>query len=257
MYPEPGTGIALLDWKSQEIGVSAGLSGDVNLMDVFTAEDPYLRFAILAGAVPPDSTKESHPKERALFKRSLLALQYGCGPRTLGMNLGISLFEAEEIHKMFQKTFSTYYAWAESTWHHGVCRGELYTVNGWRRGTRYDPKRKDKTVNPLSLTNFCVQGAGADILRAAAIGVCRKGIRVISTVHDCIAIEAPLETFHRDVAITKAIMARTSEALLQIPARTDVTIAIDDRYRDPDGQVLWEEIATELSIEKPKDVVPF
>ena len=257
LYPEPGWGIAILDWKSQEIGVSAGLSGDKNLLQVFTADDPYIEFAILAGALPKGATKKSHPKQRSLFKRSLLALQYGCGPKTLGLNLGISAVEAEQIHKMFQQTFDVYHSWAESTWHHGICRGELFTINGWRRGTRYDPKRDDGSVNPLSLTNFMVQGAGADILRAAAIGIGRKGIRVISTIHDAIAIEAPLETFHQDVATTEAIMARTSKALLDIPARTDVTIAVDDRYRDEDGQKLWREIATELSIEDTKETVPF
>jgi hypothetical protein len=63
------------DWEQQEFGIAAALSGDGAMIEAYATGDPYLTFAKQAGAVPPDVTKQSHPKER--FKVCSLGVQYG------------------------------------------------------------------------------------------------------------------------------------------------------------------------------------
>ena len=47
------------------------------MKQAYASGDPYLEFAKLAGAVPPDATKKTHPEQRSLYKATVLAVNYG------------------------------------------------------------------------------------------------------------------------------------------------------------------------------------
>jgi hypothetical protein len=85
IQPEPGSALAYVDWEQQEFGIAAALSGDSVMQSAYISGDPYLSFAKHAGAVPADATKESHPRERALFKTTILGTQYLIGPNGLAV----------------------------------------------------------------------------------------------------------------------------------------------------------------------------
>jgi DNA polymerase I-like protein with 3'-5' exonuclease and polymerase domains len=87
--PEPGRALAYVDWAQQEFGIAAALSGDTAMQDAYTSGDPYLMFAKQSRAVPADATRESHPRERELFKTCALAVQYGMGPDSLALTPGL------------------------------------------------------------------------------------------------------------------------------------------------------------------------
>jgi hypothetical protein len=53
-----------------------------------------------------------------------------------------------------------------------------------------------------------MQSAGADILRVAVYLADKYGLEIITTVHDAIMIEAPLERIDRDAALLQEIMIR-------------------------------------------------
>ena len=74
--PPPGWGMALLDWKAQEIGIAAGLSNDPALIADFQAGDPHMGFAIRAGLAPTGATAEtprrgSHHGQADLARQSI------------------------------------------------------------------------------------------------------------------------------------------------------------------------------------------
>ena len=50
--PPPGHGVAYVDWRQQEFGIAAALSGDAAMQAAYLSGDPYLAFAKQAGAVP-------------------------------------------------------------------------------------------------------------------------------------------------------------------------------------------------------------
>jgi len=249
IQPTAGMAFGQADWKSQEVGVSAALSGDAALMAVFDAEDPYLKAAIMCGMAPEGATKASHGRIRAMFKVALLAWLYGAGGNRIAAGLGISPIEGQDICNRFKKAFPVYAAWAESMANHGITVGELETIHGWRRGCRWDPKRFDGSVNPLSLTNFAIQGGGADLMRSAAVLALRNGVTVCATVHDAICFEAAAEEIGSAAKIVTACMKSVCHTFLKMNGRVDVTLAVSpDRYRDEDGQPLWRQITTELGV---------
>lgn len=70
--PTKGKAIAAFDYKSEEFLLSALMSKDENMIASYASSDVYLSFAKLAGAIPPNGTKEEYKKERNLFKATCL-----------------------------------------------------------------------------------------------------------------------------------------------------------------------------------------
>src|SRR4029450_1244131 len=85
--PEPGHGIAYIDWQQQEFGIAAALSGDQAMQRAYRSGDPYLSFARQAGAVPETATKATHGPQRELFKACVLAVGYGMGHNALAYRI--------------------------------------------------------------------------------------------------------------------------------------------------------------------------
>ena len=79
--PPPGYAVAYVDWRQQEFGIAAALSGDAAMQTAYRSGDPYLAFAKQAHAVPADATKATHGPQRELFKQCVLAVQYGMEAR--------------------------------------------------------------------------------------------------------------------------------------------------------------------------------
>src|SRR5438034_590329 len=74
IIPLIGKSLAYIDYSQQEFGIAAALASDENMIRAYRTCDPYLQFAIMAGAVPPEATKENHARERELFKTCALGV---------------------------------------------------------------------------------------------------------------------------------------------------------------------------------------
>ena len=103
--PAEGWGIAYIDWSQQEFGIAAALSGDEAMKQAYASGDPYLEFAKLAGAVPADATKKSHPHERALYKATVLAVQYGMGEESLAERIQQPVIVAKDLLRKHREVF--------------------------------------------------------------------------------------------------------------------------------------------------------
>ena len=191
--PPPGYGVAYIDWQQQEFGIAAVLSGDANMIAAYRSGDPYLAFAKMAGAVPPDATKNSHPAERELFKACVLAVQYGMGPDALALRIGKPPVVARDLLRAHQETFRVFWAWSDAAVDTAMITGQLSTVFGWtiHIGTE---------SNPRSLRNYPMQANGAEMLRLACCLATERGIEVCAPVHDAVLICAPLDRLDDDVA---------------------------------------------------------
>jgi DNA polymerase family A len=238
--PQPGRGLAYIDWASQEIVVAAALSGDQALLQACASGDPYIAFARLANLAPADATKRSHKQVRDVCKVSLLATNYGQGARSLAQRLGTSLLEAERIQRAVAQTFPVFTQWAQHIIDVGELRGELSTLFGWRLQVAGDTR-------PTSMRNFPVQGNGAEILRIAAILTTERGIQVCAPVHDALLIEAAKDDLEEAIDTTRAAMSEAARLVLGgIDIATDVvTVMWPERYSDPRGLHMWQRV-TEL-----------
>jgi DNA polymerase-1 len=94
------------------------------------------------------------------------------------------------------------------------------------------------------MRNWPVQSAGADMLRMAMIALEDANIEVVAPVHDAVLIQAPSTQIDEIAAETRAIMRRVSGQMLNgfwLEVETDF-VRWPDRYEDPRGRRLWDEI---------------
>jgi DNA polymerase-1 len=235
--PQPGWGLAYVDWGQQEFGIAAALSDDPAMMDAYRSGDPYLAFAIQAGAVPATATKKSHEREREQFKACVLAVQYGMGAESLALRINQPVERARQLLELHRRTYRKFWQWSDNAVDQAVLGGRLWTGFGWQIHTRDE-------LNPRSLRNFPMQAGGAEMLRIAIILLTEAGIRVCAPVHDALLVEAPLEDLDATVAKTKALMQEASRIVLGgFELGSDVKeVRYPDRYMDKRGVVMWNKV---------------
>jgi DNA polymerase I-like protein with 3'-5' exonuclease and polymerase domains len=234
IQPEPGRAVVYVDWSQQEFGIAAALSRDPAMIEAYTSGDPYLTFAKQARAVPLDATKDTHPRERELFKVCALAVQYGMEARSLAVRLDQPEVIARELLELHRRTYPTFWRWSEGAVNHAMLRGWLQTVFGW--GVHVGPR-----ANPRSLANFPMQANGAEMLRLACCLATEWGVAVCAPVHDAMLVEGPADEIEVVVTETQRAMAEASRVVLDgFELRSDAKIVRPpDRYSDPRGGRMW------------------
>lgn len=238
LKPMPGMAVAYLDFSGQEILIGAALSGDENLMECYTAHDPYIRFGQLAGALPPEATKKTHPGIRAKFKTVFLGLGYGMGAEALAFRLNTTVSEAAALVALHKRVFRQYWQWADAVKTEAYRRGSIHNIFGWKMHVHHKTR-------PTSLGNWPIQSAGACMLHAAVIELERAGIRTIATVHDAVLIEAAADEMKSAVVITTEIMKAASELVTRGRGccRVDAKIiTYPERYLDDDDGGMFHRI---------------
>lgn len=235
--PSPGWGLAYVDWSQQEFGIAAALSGDPAMMAAYRSGDPYLAFAIQAGAVPATATKKTHEAEREQFKACVLAVQYGMGEASLALRINQPVARARQLLELHRRTYRRFWTWSDSAVDEAVLGGRLWAGFGWQIHTRDE-------LNDRSLRNFPMQANGAEMLRIASILLTEAGIRVCAPVHDALLIEAPLDELDAAIATTKALMQEASRIVLDgFALGSDVKeVRYPDRYMDKRGVVMWNKV---------------
>lgn len=243
--PAEGYGLAYVDWSQQEFGIAAALSGDIKMLEAYASGDPYLAFAIQAGAVPPDATKQSHKAPREQFKAAVLAVQYGMGPESLALRINQPIARARQLLDLHRATYRTFWGWSDCCLNEAVLGGKLWTNFGWQIQVGSNP-------NERSLRNFPVQAHGAEMLRIACILLTRAGIRICAPVHDALLVEAPLNKLDAAIETTQELMREASRAVLSgFELSSDVKVVrYPDRYMDERGLTMWNTIMA--LIEEPK-----
>jgi hypothetical protein len=235
--PRVGYCLAYIDYSQQEFGIAAALSGDEKMMEAYRSGDPYLAFAIQAGAVPQGATKQSHKAEREQFKACVLAVQYGMGEISLAQRINQPVARARQLLTLHRQTYRTFWEWSDATQDEAILNGKLWTTFGWEI-------RVKGQVNARSLRNFPMQGNGAEMLRIACIFLTEAGIKVCAPVHDALLIELPVDELESGLAKAQGLMRLASRAVLgDFELGSDAkVVCYPDRYMDERGQVMWDTV---------------
>jgi DNA polymerase-1 len=242
--PEPGFGVAYIDWKTQEVGIAAALSGDKNLMADYLSEDLYIAFGVASGVLPKGATKKSHKALREMLKQCVLGLQYGMGAKTLALKIGRSELMARSLIAAHKRRYWKFWQWSNAVVARGMQGLPLSTVFGWRlHPTEYS--------RPTTLMNYLMQANGAEIIRLACCLGTERGIRICAPIHDAILIEAPLDRLEADIATMRDAMAEASrivlggfELLTECADGGDFpqVIRYPQRYMDERGSEMWNTV---------------
>jgi DNA polymerase-1 len=253
IQPPPDHAVAELDWKQQEFGTAAALSGDKAMIDAYLSGDPYLAFAKQAGAVPEDGKEEDYAAERKLFKACVLAVQYGMGADALASRIGQPPIMARTLLRLHRKTYATFWKWSDNTLDYAMIHGELRTVFGWPvrvcRSAKFGRKKNRDSdeggANPRSLRNFMMQAHGAEMLRLACCLATERCIQVCAPVHDAVLICSHLDTIDQDVERMLDAMREASRVVLggfELNVDAEI-IRYPDRYVDEDrGKAMWDRV---------------
>jgi hypothetical protein len=237
--PPPGYGLAYVDWRQQEFGIAAALSGDSAMQAAYESGDPYLAFAKQALAVPPGATKETHGPQRELYKQCILGVHYGMEAPSLALRIAQPEIVARELLRAHRETYRRFWTWSDAAVDTAMLTGSLHTVFGWRVHVGESP-------NPRSLRNFPMQGNGAETLRVACCLGTERGVEICAPVHDAVLICGPLERLGEDIARMRGAMAEASRAVLGgFELGTDVhVVRYPNRYMDARGKTTWERVCS-------------
>lgn len=248
LKPEQGRAVAYCDWTSQEIFIAAVLSNDSNMLDCYFSADPYMTFAIMAGAAPPTATKATHKDIRAKYKTTMLGLGYGMGAAALAHRLQTTAYEAEMMIRMHKRVFRTYWEWATTTAYTARQTGWVVNPGGWRMMI-------SGKVSPTTLQNWPIQSAGAAMLQLALPMIERAGVRVLASVHDAVLIESAAEEIEAHAHLASHAMEQAGKLITRSDyvCRTDPKIVKwPERYMDDDGAEMFQTIMRAL----PKSLSP-
>jgi DNA polymerase family A len=248
--PAPGRAVAYCDWHAQELAIAAYLSGDSVLQDCYQSGDPYLMFARLAGAVPAEATKASHPQIRAQYKTVMLGIMYGQSEVGIARRLSMPLCDGRRLLQQHKRLFRQFWHWSELVEIEGMLGGRLHTCFGWQVHAGDNP-------NPRSLRNFPMQATGAEMMRLACCLATERGLAVCGVVHDALLVEASIDAIDDVTARTQAAMEDASTLVLPgWVVRTDRTIVRwPDRFEDERGAQMWA--LTQRLLTEIQDEVPF
>jgi hypothetical protein len=242
IQPDPGFGLAYIDWVQQEFGIAAALSGDARMIEAYQSGDAYLAFAKQTGVVPSTATKLTHGSIRELYKACALAVQYGMGEESLAVRIGKPTSYARELIRQHREIYPKFWRFSDAAVDHAMLYGSIHSAFGWKINVGTE-------ANPRSLRNFPMQANGAEMLRLACCFATERGVKVCAPVHDAILIEAPICELTTAIATAQQAMKEASEVVLAgFALRSEVkTILYPNRYEDDRGRRMWQTVQRVLA----------
>ena len=193
---DPSKFLCSIDYGSQEVLIQAIISNDRSLYESYTSGDVYLDFAKKAGAIPREGTKQSHAKERNLYKTAFLAIGYGVGYRTLSNQIASNTGQrpdedgARELIEQFYEVYHVYKSFLDETkerygftniYEKPSGKGFLQLPCGWILF--------GDNLSHRSVGNFMIQGTGSSIMRDAVYKCYQQKLPVVYTLHDALTCE--------------------------------------------------------------------
>jgi len=241
--PDPGKVCVNFDYKNQEIAIAAYLSGDPQLKAAVETGDPYIATGKLVGALPADATKKSHPKERKIFKTTLLACLYGQGAPNMSKRMNINIDYGTDYQVKIKNAYPVYFAWVKPLVNRAVLQGFLTTKFGFRYHVA-----PGEVYNPRTFYNHPIQSNGSEMLRHALIGICRAGIELNALIHDGLVVHLDRKKFRKQFLKVKKIMEDASGKILNDDKRTKYICPVDwqvfrtGMIQEEEEQSKWDRI---------------
>jgi DNA polymerase I len=241
----PGTIGVYLDWRTQEIGIAAALSGDERLMRDYRDGDVYHALAKMCGMTDdpdPIRWKKENPAMRDRMKPLNLAIGYGMGVTSLGKGLDRHPLIASAIIERHKQTYPRFWQWREECVQRAMLDRRMETVLGW-------PLYLSNSPNKRTLYNFPMQGNGAECLRLAATRLCEAGIVPSMLVHDAVLLEVrDREQIAQAIEIMKAASRDVCNGF-EIGVGVDQLLENGAHYQDkrPVAKQMWATIMRALA----------
>ena len=238
--PPVGYGCTYIDFAQEEFLIAAVRSGDKNMIQAYYSGDPYLQFAIMAGAAPADATAASHGDIRSQYKIAALAVQFMMGEHSLAKQLNSQLAFARHLLQQHRAVFADFWRWSDGIEAYVAEQGYLNGPLGWR--IQYTDRVK---ANPRSARNFPVQSWGSGILWLTLAWADQNQLPISATVHDAVLVTAPVQDLPDVERRTVEVMETASAKLLdgyRVKARAESRVKYPGRMKPVKGAAFWHSI---------------
>jgi DNA polymerase I len=216
-----------LDWKAQEIGIAAALSGDKVLQSAYQG-DVYYALARMCGLTSDPDTKHwkaNNKDMRNRMKALQLGINYGMGVPSLARGLDRHPLIAGRFIEIHQRVHAPFWRWRDNAAMQALLDRRIESVFGW-------PLHITTSPNLRTLFNFPMQGNGAEMLRLATVDLCEAGIVPSMLIHDGILFELDNE---EQVTLAKEIMRKASREVcdgFELGVDEDQRLLNGERYQD-------------------------
>ncbi len=243
VFPPDKIGV-YLDWRTQEVGIAAALSGDRALMDAYRAGDVYHSLAMVCGLsndYDAKRWKQENQMMRQRMKSLQLAINYGMSVPSLAKGLNRHPLIAAAIMERHRRTYPRFWEWRDDMVQHAMLDRKIETVFGW-------PLRLSTSPNKRTLYNFPMQGNGAEMLRLAAWRLCEANLVPSMLIHDGILLELDnREQIAHAIEIMRTAGREVCDGF-EIDVDIDQQLVGGARYRDkrPVAQQMWDTIMSAL-----------
>jgi DNA polymerase-1 len=232
--PSSGHVVLSMDFKAEEFGLAAHLSGDRAMLAVYDTEDPHMAFAIRAGAAPAGARGDDprYAAVRKKYKCVNLGVNYGQTPYGIAQQTGLHPREATRLYAQHRRLFPDYWAWTARYTRDAFAKGRCFTVAGW-------PREVTRLDNARSVSNSVIQGTAADLMRLAVVYLTRNRTPLVAVVHDGFVFEVPLGEKDATIEVIDTSLRQAVERLLPGSRLRWTHDEYADRYRDKDGGKMW------------------
>lgn len=223
--PEPGCQFFSADYSQIELRVMAHLSGDENMIRVFT--EGHDLHAATAATIYKKSIEEVSRDERTKSKRANFGIIYGITVFGLAERLDISRDEAKQLIDGFFETFPQVHEYMEQSKQYAREHGYAETLFHRRRYLP-DINSHNGTVRGFAERNAInapIQGSAADIIKVAMIRIYQRmkaeGLKskLLLQVHDELNFSVVPEEHDRVEALVLEEMQRAYP--LRVPLVAD------------------------------------
>jgi hypothetical protein len=241
VFPRDTIGV-YLDWRTQEVGIAAALSGDEALMRDYASGDIYHALARMCDHTDdPDpmhwKRQEKNVSLRQRMKQLQLGIGYGMGVPSLARGLNRHPLIASEVIERHKRRYPRFWEWRADAVQTAMLERRIESVFGW-------PLHLTTSPNQRTLFNFPAQSAGSEMLRLAAWRLCEAGIVPVMLIHDGILLE---ETAREKIEHAIEIMRTAGRDVcggFEIGVDIDQMLGDGARYRDkrPVAQKMWSTI---------------
>ena len=244
MVAPEGKMLVYLDWKAQEIGIAAALSGDQALMRAYHGGDVYYAFARAAGLTAdpdPKHWKEHNQAQRQQMKALQLAIGYGMGVPSLAKGTNQHPLIASELIGWHRRLYPRFWEWREAQLERAMLNRRIESVFGW-------PLYLSSSPNKRTLYNFGAQANGAECLRLATTGLCEAGLIPSMLIHDGILLEvSDREQVEHAIEIMRGAGRDVCNGF-ELDVEIDQLLKPGERYRDKReiAQEMWATVMDTL-----------
>lgn len=192
--PRPGDKLWSIDYDGEENRLAAHFSQDTALTNlIMSGADIHRYTAAIVYGVPEDQIEK---EQRSIVKNVVYADQYGAGVKKLMKMLGMSKEEVIRIKNGIAAAYPELAQWkkdveAEAKQRYRDERNAYaYT---WAGRKVFADQFEDKEPSYYTLTNYILQGSGADVLKTALNRIAAAGLSeyIYLPVHDELLFSLP------------------------------------------------------------------